>query len=133
MMSYRITICDFGLNVPQRNPAACTGSVGLPSLGWVALKYLIQMWDIRVKTGMVGNYAFGPADCHALVSEINRGAATTNAENYAYMSSSAYDLGLKGDGPYYGNPCPERWNPDSQIILPPWAASGTTDRHTGLD
>lgn len=90
------------------------------------------MWDIREQIGVVGNYAFGPKDCNALLTK--EGAEpTTNAENYAYMSSSAYDLGLKNDGPYYGPACPDRWDPSADILLPLWVAEGATDRHAGLD
>ncbi len=57
------------------------------------------MCDIRFPVRLVGNYAFGPTACHALLAK-ERGDPATNAENYAYMASWAYDLGLKGDGPY---------------------------------
>ena len=90
------------------------------------------MWDIREQIGVVGNYAFGPKDCNALLTEKDA-LPSTNAENYAYMSSSAYDLGMKGDGPYYGPACLDRWDPSADVLLPPWAAKGTTDRHSGLD
>ena len=90
------------------------------------------MWDVREKIGVIGSYAFGPADCHALLSK-DQGDPQWNAENYAYMASWAFDMGLKGDGPYYGGPCPGLWNPNPSVILPPWAIAGTTDRHSGLD
>jgi len=68
--------------------------------------------------------------CHALLAK-ERGDPATNAENYAHMASWAYDLGLKGDRPYYGAPCPQNWN--AQVLLPPWAADGITNQHSGLD
>ncbi|KAL8822193.1 MAG: hypothetical protein Q9191_007067 [Dirinaria sp. TL-2023a] len=122
-----VTICDYALETLQRNPPACTGTPGLPSLGWVGLKYLLQMWDIRDQIGVVGNYAFGPAACHALVTKGDDDDASWNAENYAYMASWAYDLGLNG------GPCLERWDLNPSVLLPPWATNGTTNRHAGFD
>jgi len=92
--------------------------------------YLLQMCDIRFPVRLVGNYAFGPTACHALLAK-ERGDPATNAENYAYMASWAYNLGLKSDGPYYGAPCPQNW--EVQVLLPPWAVDGITNRHSGLD
>lgn len=84
----------------ERNPPACTKNAGLSSPGWVGLKYLLRMWDIRFTDRLVGDYAFGPTACHALLAG-ERSDPAANAGNYAYMAFWAYDLGLKGDGPYY--------------------------------
>lgn len=85
------------------------------------LKYLLQMWNIRKPIGVVGDYAFGPNDCHELI-EIAGATPTTNAENFAYMASWAHDLGLKGDGE---EPCPWKWI--RPTLLPPFAADGTNN------
>ena len=82
----------------------------------MGLKYLLQMCDIRFPDRLVGNYAFGPTACHALLAK-ERGDPATNAENYAYMASWAYNRGLKGDGPYYGAPCPQNWECKSYYRL----------------
>ena len=82
---------------------------------------------------MVGNYAFGPVHSHALATNDKNGSPTTNAGKFAYMCSSAYDLGLKGDWPCYGPSCPVKWDPALQEVIQPWVASGATNRHTGLN
>ena len=81
--------------------------MGVPGLGWVALKFLLQMWDTD---GGISDHTSLPLNCNALLK--NGGDPTTNVETYAYMASMAYDLGLKTDGPYYGDPCRSSWNPN---------------------
>ncbi|KAL6720371.1 hypothetical protein ACLMJK_002292 [Lecanora helva] len=128
--NWEITICNFGLNTLQRNPFPCQKSppspVGIPSLGWIAVKFLLQMWSMF---GGIGDRTGEPANCHALLTD--GGNPLSNAENYAYMASWAYDMGLKTDGPYYGPSCPERWNPSPQLVLPQSIQHGQSDLTSG--
>ena len=74
---------------------ACTGTPGLPSLGWVALKYLLQMWDVRDQIGVISNYAFQPADFHALLAD-GKASPMTNAENFAVHVELGVRYGVEG-------------------------------------
>jgi len=122
---WEITMCEYGLDTLQRNPLPCGTSppspVGIPGLGWVALKFLVQMWST---VGLVGEHAFEPAKCHALLND--GGDPVTNAENFAYMANIAYNMGLENDGPCFGAPCPGEWNPNPQLGLPQYGKSDLT-------
>ncbi|KAL8645961.1 MAG: hypothetical protein Q9226_007064 [Calogaya cf. arnoldii] len=125
-----VTFCNHGLNTLQRNPPACSSTVGEPSRGWLGLKFLLQMWDLIQP---IGNYAFGPKECQDLLLQDPKGPVA-NAESYAYMASSAYDMGLYNTGgPYQGGAaCPERWVDPASIGLPEFVREGVTPFHTEI-
>lgn len=127
---WEITLCDYGLNTLQRNPGPCgtapPGSPAVPTLGWLGLKFLMQMWDT---VGQIGDHTFEPSNCHALLTD--GGDPKSNAESCAYMSSLAYGYGLKGDGPYYGKSCLGNWNPNPQLELPRAVQDGMSDLSSG--
>lgn len=120
---WEVSICSWGLNELKRNPPACTDNFGLPSRGWVGLKYLLQLWDLIQP---IGNYASGPAACQLLLF-LDPAGPILNAESYAYMASAAYDLGLYSGGPYKGPECRDKWVDPARLKLPTWAAEGYTE------
>lgn len=124
---WEVSVCSHSLNSLPRNPPACSDTVGLPSRGWVGIKYLLQLWDLIQPT--IGNYRFGPLACRDLLLDDPAGPVL-NAESYAYMASAAYDLGLYSGGPYNGPECRDRWTDPASIVLPGWAADGVTKSHT---
>ncbi|KAL8689694.1 MAG: hypothetical protein Q9218_004690 [Villophora microphyllina] len=111
-----VSVCEYGLDALERNEKPCTTSPGVPSLGWVMIKYLVQMWNV---VAVAGDNAIGPVACHKQVTD-PKGEPSHNAESYAYFTSWAYDLGyLQGDT------CVKtHWNPDPQLLLPTWARQG---------
>ena len=117
--SWGVTLCNRTLNELERNPRPCTPSTiprmepGFPSLAWAMVRQLVQVWFI----GEIGDNVHGPKACNALVTKAG-GDAKANAENYAYFTSMAYDLG------YLGQPCLNEWRDDPEAILPPWARTG---------
>ncbi|KAL8864512.1 MAG: hypothetical protein Q9174_007326 [Haloplaca sp. 1 TL-2023] len=127
--NWEVSICKHGLNSLPRNPPACSDTVGLPSRGWVGIKYLLQLWDLIQPT--IGNYAFGPTECRDLLLEDPAGPIL-NAESYAYMASAAYDLGLYSGGPYKGPECRDRWADPATLALPSWAKEGVTEFHNDI-
>ncbi|KAL8714452.1 MAG: hypothetical protein Q9220_001785 [cf. Caloplaca sp. 1 TL-2023] len=124
---WEVSICAQSLDNLPRNPPACSdgATVGLPSRGWVGIKYLLQLWDLIQPT--VGNLAYGPMGCRDLLLQDAKGEdMVRNAESYAYMASAAYDLGLYNKGPYKGPECREKWVDPAKIVLPGWVGEGVT-------
>ncbi|KAL8804750.1 MAG: hypothetical protein Q9200_005687 [Gallowayella weberi] len=115
--TWTVTLCPYTLNVLERNEPSCTTSPGVPSLGWAMVKQLVQMWNI---IAVVGDHTPGPVNCHKLVTD-PKGEPTTNAENWAYFTSWAYDMGFYAD-----KPCWDHWREHPQDILPTWARQGIT-------
>ena len=125
MLKRNVLPCKDDVGQPEQlNPGATAWiSVGMPSLGWVTLKYLLQMSYIRDQILPVGNYEYGHAACHALLTDAGKVPPTQNAESIAYMASTAYDVGLKGDGPYFGPPCLDNFNQGTKVDQS-WAMAG---------
>ena len=119
--TWGVTLCNRTLDDLERNPRPCVSSTiprmepGFPSLGWAMVRQLVQMWFI----GEIGDNVHGPKACNALVTKAG-GDPKGNAENYAYFTSMAYDLG------YLGKTCLNEWRDDPEAILPPWARTGIT-------
>ncbi|KAI4185058.1 MAG: hypothetical protein L6R41_004355 [Letrouitia leprolyta] len=127
--SWTVTLCDYGLNSLERNRPPCTNGVGVPSLGWLIIKYLVQMWSFVAETG---DDAIGPVACHKLVTGTG-GDPTKNSESFAYFLEWALDLGY-GERPGLtmgGAPkvetCLGNWHVHPQDALPTWARQGITN------
>ncbi|KAI4192863.1 MAG: hypothetical protein LQ350_008546 [Teloschistes chrysophthalmus] len=116
--SWYISLCDYGLDTLERNEAPCTTSPGVPSLGWVMVKYMVQLWNV---VAVAGDNAIGPSACHKQVTD-PKGEPHHNAENYAYFTSWAYDLGY-----LHGDTCLDHWNTDPQTVLPTWSRQGISN------
>ncbi|KAI4118357.1 MAG: hypothetical protein LQ345_001578 [Seirophora villosa] len=111
---FDVTLCQRSFDQLARNPLPCTTSPGLPSLGWVMVKYLIQMEGII--GGPIMSIVAGPAQCHDLVvTDGYEREPWRNAENWAYFMNWAYDLGYST-----GQVCSDHWDSNPQAALPPW-------------
>ena len=119
--AYQLAFCDFGLTQLARNPVPCAAgpsfAPGLPTLGWLGVKLLLQTWPLV--PGVVNDHTDGLAGCHELLAH-SHGRELDNAESFAFMASVAYGLGLKGDGPYYGESCRWRFDAVGNEVLPEW-------------
>ncbi|KAL8685868.1 MAG: hypothetical protein Q9224_005637, partial [Gallowayella concinna] len=115
--TWTVTLCPYTLNTLERNQPSCTTSPGVPSLAWVMVKQLVEMWNV---IAVAGDNIHGPANCHKLVTD-PKGDPTRNAENWAYFTSWAYDMGFSAD-----KPCWDHWTENPQIVLPTGARQGIT-------
>ncbi len=111
--SWVVSMCPFAQANLARSPPACTGTPGVPSLGWAMAKALVQLTNIVEETY---DDVQGPVACHEHVTRPNL-FALNNAEGYAYFLQWSKDLGY---GLGEGKQCLERWVERPGDVLQDW-------------
>ena len=117
--SWVVSLCPAAEEQLKPNAPPCKSTTpGVPSLGWVMAKQLVQLTTIIEE---IYDRVSGPTNCHDLVANLGAGAdASTNAENYAYFMQWALDLGYgSGSGNAgRGAQCLEKWVKQPQDVVP---------------